>query len=74
VQADTDQQADLPILMDDGIRFYWQVKLDDNAVKLDDVDVLLHSLDELLCGSNNFQQPLHLCTTTEQLPWPCFHR
>ena len=59
VQADTNQLADLTISMNDEVRVYWREKLNENAVKLDDVgDALLHAIDELLCGSNNFQQLL----------------
>ena len=56
-KADSDQLADLPFTMNDTFRFFWQDKLADSRVKLDDVgDALLHALDELLCGSNNFHQ------------------
>ena len=59
VQADSEQLADLPVRMDDTVRSYWQEKLTGSRVKLDDVgDALLHALDELLCGSNNFHQLL----------------
>ena len=59
MQADSDQLADLPISVDDEVRTHWQEKLHTKRVKLDDVgDALLHALDELLCGSNNFQQLL----------------
>jgi hypothetical protein len=61
VNADHEQQTEMGIAVDSDLQQYWkdkmQFKKPGEHLKLDDVgDAVLHAMDELLTGSNQFRQ------------------
>ena len=58
INADEEQQRQMKLTVDNKLQKYWLEKIaSDSSVKLDDIgDALLHALDEVLCGSSQFQQ------------------